>query len=479
MIAVTYVFSFFLAALAVLLLITGVMTAAAGDTGDAASFLIASALWLFLAGTMNLALRGRERRLKPRERFLLAALAFTLLPVFASVPILVILPQEGFVNAYFEAVSGMTTTGWSALGETHLLPTGIVLWRAMLQWMGGASILLIVIFILAPSRVGGLPDSQSGPIDHSGSIERQRLGLALSRVLPLYLAITSLCFVLLSLSGVPVLDAFTLASAAIATSGFTSHSAPIGDYLPDLAIWTITIFSTVCATSFLWLRRLLRSGSAAFSHRESFFVVGCVLAVGLLASNMLYQSGGGTLGGSLRDGFSIAASIITTSGLEVRVGGHATLTYGLLLTLVFIGGASFSTAGGVKMFRIGAMAVQSGRELVRLVYPHAIRAARFGTQTYNIQIMKAIWSLLFAALLTAMLAAIALGHAGMDVDQAILGGFAAVSNMSISLFGDANTVVRMAALPDVTKLVLCAAMAVGRIEILAVLAAIYLPFWRN
>jgi trk system potassium uptake protein TrkH len=223
----------------------------------------------------------------------------------------------------------------------------------------------------------------------------------------------------------------------------------------------------------------LRAEPAALRHRESFYLLGTVVFAGFITSDLLLQSSGGGSLAALRDGFSIAASIITTSGLEARVGGHATLPFGLLLILIFIGGASFSTAGGLKMFRIGAMAVQSGRELVRLVYPHAIRSARFGSQAYNIQVMKAVWSLLFAALILALVASTALGFADIPVDQAVLGGFGAVSNMSIGLFGEANTVVEFQELPEITKLVICAAMALGRMEVLAAIAVLYLPFWRN
>ena len=228
MIAVLYVYSYFVAGIALLLLLNGILATGMGPEGSAPAFLISAALLLFAAGAINLAVRGRERRLKPRERFVLAFGAYLTLPVLACVPVVVAMPDVAFLDAYFEAVSALTTTGWSALPEADRLPQSILLWRALMQWMGGAMILMIVIFILAPARVGGLPDSQAGPLDYSASVERQRLGLALSRVLPLFAAFTSACFILLTLSGVQLLDAFTLATAAVSTSGFTARTAPIG-----------------------------------------------------------------------------------------------------------------------------------------------------------------------------------------------------------------------------------------------------------
>ncbi len=479
MIAVVYIFSFFLAALGALLLIAGVLSGAAGETEVAPALFISAALWIFVAGAINMALRGRERRLKPRQRFLLVSLVFLVLPVFAAVPILIAVPDAGFVNAYFEAVSGLTTTGWSALGDTEALPLGIVLWRAQLQWLGGGIVLLVVIFVLAPARVGGLPDSQAGPLDHVGAFERQRLLFALWRVVPLYVAFSSLCFVLLTVTGTAPFDAFVLASAAVATSAFTAQAGELGSYVNDPGIWIITVFSTVSAASFLWLRRLLRANRTALQHRESFYLLAIVIALGLVMSLLIYSGTGSGIGAALRDGFSTAAAVITTSGLEARAGGMLSLPYALLLILILVGGASFSTAGGIKMFRVGAMAVQSTRELVRLVYPHAIRAARFGTQAYNIQIMKAIWSLLFAALVAAGLGAAAFGVAGLPLDQALLGGFGAVSNMAVPLSPEPNTTLAFAAIPDGAKLVLCLIMAAGRVELLILLSVLFAPLWRG
>ncbi|MFN0263659.1 potassium transporter TrkG [Tepidamorphus sp. 3E244] len=479
MIPVLFVYSYFVAGLALLMFVNGVVSAITVSDGGGQAFVISAALLLFAAGCINLAIRGSERRLRPRERFSLAFAVYLTMPLLAALPILVFQPQIAVLDAYFETVSGLTTTGWSVLPETDTLPTSIVLWRSLLQWMGGAMILLIVIFMLSPARVGGLPDSQAGPIDYTGNYERQRVGFALSRVLPLFIGATMACLALLALTGIDLLDAFVLSTASLSTSGFTARTEPIGDYLPDSAIWIVTLFSTLAATSFLWLRRLLRGEPSALRHRESYYVIITVGGIGFVLTYLLTAAGGGTILGNIRDGFSIAASIVTTSGLETRVGGHSTLPYALLLILVFVGGSSFSTAGGIKMFRVGAMAVQSMRELIRLVYPHAIRAARFGTQTYNIQIMKSVWSLLFAALFASLLAACALGFAGLPVDQAILGGFGAVSNMAVDLFADGNQLVRFETLPIVTKGALCFVMIVGRLEVLAALAVLFLPNWRG
>lgn len=478
MIAVLYVYSYFVASLSLVLIANGLIAAAMGQGDTAPAFFISAALLLFVGGSINLALRGYERRLKPRERFILAFVVYLTLPALAALPLLVLMPEIALLDAYFEAVSALTTTGWSVLPEADRLPASILTWRALLQWIGGAVTLFIVIFILAPARVGGLPIRRR-PIDRATNMERQRLGFALARILPVYGVATLACLVLLTLTGIDLLDAFVLSTASMSTSAFTARTAALGDYLPDLAIWLITLFSVISATSFLWLRRLLSGEHSAIEHRESYYVIGTVFVVGLVLSYILQASGGGTALGNLRDGFSIAASVVTTSGLEARIGGYFAMPYAVLLILLIIGGASFSTAGGIKMFRVGAMAVQSVRELVRLVYPHAIRAARFGTQSYNIQIMKSVWSMLFAALMVATLTAAALAYAEIPVDQAILGGFGAVSNMAIGLIGDGNQLVRMDLLPAITKTVLCVAMVIGRLEILAALAVLYLPFWRG
>ena len=187
MIPVVYVFAYFLAALAVSLILPAIVAIGLGEGTLGLDFLISAALWIFVAGAMMLSLRGRERRLRPAQRYLLAFMLWLLLPVVGAVPLMMTVDGVGFVSAYFEAVSGLTTTGASVLPVPEELPRSVVLWLAMMQWFGGGLTLLVVVLALAPSGVGGLPETHSRMIEHGGLPERRRLVLLVRDVFPLYL----------------------------------------------------------------------------------------------------------------------------------------------------------------------------------------------------------------------------------------------------------------------------------------------------
>jgi trk system potassium uptake protein TrkH len=471
--AVLYNFAYALAALAALMCCSGMTAAFLLEQQDGvAILLIASGLWAYVAGLILIAFRGTDRRLRARERFILAVMLFTVLPLLGAVPIKMMLEGITMADAYFEAVSAMTTTGWTALPAEERLPVALLLWRSVLQWLGGLITLLAFVFILAPARVGGLPDSFAGRIEHRPTVEGDRVLLAVRDVAPIYTVASLVCMVLLLAQQADLIDAITFTSAALATGGFTSRSADLSGF-PLGILWTVTLFSLVGAMSIIWQRQVVRGRRNMFQHRESVFLIATILIIGVFLGAFLTDAAGGRAWLNMSEGFAIVASVVTTSGLEIRTGGQEAMPYALLLGLVLVGGASFSTAGGVKLFRIGAMLTQSLREMTRLVYPHAIRPARFGTQTYNIQIMKAVWSMLFATMSVVLAGALIFSLAGLPADQAILGGAAAASNFAASLSVDAiGTPLTLANQPDPVKLVLAALMIAGRLEILAVLAVL-------
>jgi trk system potassium uptake protein TrkH len=469
--AVLYNFAYALALLAGLMCASGLTASLLfGEEQGVGALLIASGLWGYVAGLILIAFRGTDRRLRARDRFILAVMIFTLLPLLAALPIQMMVDGATMVDAYFEAVSAMTTTGWSALPAEEQLPVALLLWRSVLQWLGGLLAVLTFVFILAPARVGGLPDSFAGRIEHRPTAEGDRVLLAVRDVAPIYTGASFVCLILLLAQQADLIDAITFSSAALSTGGFTARSQDLAGF-PVGIMWTVTFFTLVGAMSIIWLRQVVRGRRNMFQHRESLFAIAIVFAVGLALGAFLTDAAGGNMLLNMSEGMAIAASVVSTGGLEIRTGGQEVLPYALLLGLALVGGASFSTAGGIKLFRIGAMLTQSVRELTRLVYPHAIRPARFGTQSYNIQIMKAVWSMLFATTVTVLLGSMVFGIAGVPPDQAVLGGVATSSNFAASITLDGiGTPLDYGNLPDMTKLALAALMVMGRLEILAVLA---------
>ena len=476
MIPVLFVFAYFLGALAVALMVPAVIAAGIEETEYVRDFLLTSVLLIFLAGALVLSLRGRERRLRVAQRFWLALLLWMLLPAFAALPVLLILDNAHPIDAYFETVSALTTTGARVLAAPEHLPRSLVFWLALLQWLGGALTLLVVVLVLAPSGVGGLPETHQRLVEHGGLPERRRLVMILRDIAPIYVGATMLCFVLLAFTGIDPLDALCLAFASVSTGGFAPRSEELSAYVPSFGIVVVMLFMVYGATSVLWHRDIVNARWAAVrAHRESLWLAALCLGFGLVAALAYFRAAGHAPLLALRDGLFTATSLMTTTGLEVRYASFEVLPLTLVLTVMAVGAAAFSTGGGIKLFRLGAMLVQAGRELTRLVYPHSIRPARYGSQEYDIQIMKAIWSGALVFVAGALALSWIIAAEGIAYEGSALAALAILSNAGPVYSSDwavGQEWLSYAQMSYATKVALSAGMILGRLEILAAIAII-------
>lgn len=477
MIPVVFVFSYFLTALSMALLLPAIVAIGLREGSLGLDFLISAALSVFVAGAIMLGLRGREWRLRPAQRYLLALLLWLVLPVVAAVPLMMTIDGLSPLNAYFESVAGLTTTGASVLPPPEELPRSVVLWLATLQWFGGALTLLVVILALAPSGVGGVPEAHSQLVEHGGLPERRRLMLVVRDIFPIYLGATAATF--LALAATEELDAFEalcLAFAAVSTGGFTPRSAPISEYVPSVGQFVLIVAMIYGATNVLWQRDILQLRLArARLHRESVWVIGLCVGFGIAAAFAFFQAAGQGAAVALRDGIFTATALISTTGFEIRNASFEIFPVTLIVILVAVGAASFSTGGGIKVFRVAAMLVQGGRELNRLVYPHGIRPSRLGGQLYDIQVMKAIWSAFLAFVFAVFGLSLLVAAGGVPYEGSVLAALSAISNIGplyASDWTDASGWRAYSDLHPTVRLGLCFGMILGRLEVVAVLGLV-------
>ena len=471
MIPVVYVFAYFLAALSVALIVPAIIAAGLGEGAQAVDFLVSALVSIFVAGSMMLSLSGRERRLRPAQRYLLALLLWTLLPIVGALPLLLGVPSLSPIDAYFEAVSGLTTTGATVLPAPERLPRSIVLWLGMLQWIGGGLTLLVVVLALAPTGVGGLPETHARMIEHGGLPEKRRLVLVIRDIFPIYLGATALTFLALAATELDAFEALVLAFSSVSTGGFTPRSVDLGEYVSSFGLAVMTAAMLYGATNVLWHRDLLHlRRRQSFAHRESVWMIGLCLVLGLVAGYRYLEASGRGAWVALRDGIFTATSLVTTTGFEVRYAGFEVFTVVVVATVLSIGATSFSTGGGIKVFRIGAMVLQGGRELNRLIYPHGVRPSTLGGQVYDMQVMKAIWSGFLAFVLAAIALSLLLAAEGIPYDGSVIGALSALSNAGPIYASDWAGAgwPAYSELGSGTRLMLCAGMILGRLEVIAV-----------
>ncbi len=484
MVGVSYLLSQALAGFAIALLLPAAVGLAAGETTAARAFLLIAALLGFVAAAVIFALRGRVRAIGRVGSYVLIVAVWTIPAVIAAVPLM----RAGgtdYLTALFESVSGLTTTGASALETVTSVGLAGIFFRAELQWLGGFLTLVTIATVVAATGLGGLSGSQvalvSGVEDRFG-----RLLTTIRQILAAYSALTVLCIALLFGSGIPPFEAVCIALSTLSTGGFMPIDGTFADYDNPFANGVVAVFMLIGATSIVWHRMLLEGRWQRLAeHRESYWLISVAVLVSLYYVVVFadpLSAGVSSPPHWITGGFLTGISLVSTTGFEAHPGAIAALPAVLALLLAFVGGSGVSTAGGIKYYRIGALLTLSGQELRRLIYPHSVRESRFGSVTYDLEMMKAILSNLFVCLLAIVVALILLAMSLPDFGAAITATIAAFSNIGpLYTAGLADTVAwtPYSEFDGFAKLVFIATMILGRLEILVVLAAFNLAYWRS
>ena len=479
MVGVLHILSRVLGGLALAMLLPAAIAIITND-GAGESYLLVSGLTGFLSGAIYFALQGRPPRFDRGAGFVLAAVLWIVLPVIAAIPI-ALHTDIGYVAALFEAVSGFTTTGATVFGSLAEVGRSTIFWRAELQWLGGLATLVTFVTILAPAGIGGLSTRGLAAIGGFSDAGQERVLHALRPVARLYGLFTGLCVILLFFGGVPTFDAICLALSTVSTGGFMPVDGNLSVYRSAFAEGVVAVFMVFGATSIVWHRMLLEGGRAGrVEQHETWWVIGMMVAVGLVYA--WYFSGSGDLAHTLGNGLFSSISLISTSGFEVRAGGLAAIPDTLAILLALGGAAALSTAGGIKYYRIGAMTVQSMHELRRMVFPHSVRSTRFGSQPYDIRLLKSVWANLVMVVVVVIASALLLSIRLPSFDGAMLAAVSAFSNIG-PLYSHEWMI--GAGWPPYgefgafAQLVMIVTMILGRIEVIALFAALTVAYRRD
>lgn len=448
-----------------------------GEPELAARFGLYMALGLFVSASGILALRGHRVRLSRIGGFVLIVAVWLGWSVLATVPIMD-MTDLSLVRSFFEAVSGLTTSGASVVNNKEPLPATLLLYRSQLEWMGGFLTVCMVVLILAPAGAGGLPErplviyqrGNEGAVRQVWQIVRQ-IGL-------IYLTTTLLCSAGLMLTGTPPQSAANLAMMSVATGGFTIFNTSIDSQVSSIGMLVMTVFLFIGASNVFWLSAI-RNGrwSVVRKFREPFILTAFVIVLATIIATELRLVGSGVGFGSLvSESLFNAMSLISTSGVESRPGVFALLSVPALLFVILFGGSSFSTAGGIKLYRLGAMASQSLRELNRLVYPSIVQDRRFGRAKLELTVVNAVWSYFAVAVFTVFVGIFALAAAGLRFSEAVTASVAFFANAGpfyqAAAFQSSQALVAFADFSDAALLIGAIIMLFGRLEVIVLLGAV-------
>jgi len=436
---------------------------------------------IFFGGCLTL-LAGREEATSgPREAFLLTVLVWLVLPAIAAIPFL--FAGNTLSDSVFESVSGLTTTGSTTFTGLDDMPRGILLWRAILQWIGGIGIIVTAIAILPMLRVGGMQLFQIESSDVSGKFLPRVTEIAAQTGI-VYLVLSVLCGLLYNINGMNTFDSVAHAMTTMSAGGYSTHDASLayfGNGVSSVAI-LFMILAGLPFASFVLLAR----GNPAPLLRNSQPRVYLGLMVGAIIVLMAYNSLGSgaavfeNMGDSLRTtAFSVTAVMTGTGYANANYAAWGPGSTAIFLMLMFFGGCAGSAACGLKIFRLEIASRAIISHIQRMTSPNRLAPVRYNDKVVDEDTIQSVLVFMFLYLATFVITAALLGLTGVDAVTAISGAATSVSNVGPGLGSVIGPVGTFQSLPDAAKWICSIAMLLGRLEFVAVFVVLTPRFWRG
>lgn len=432
---------------------------ALGEVPAARGLGTSALIGMFLGGACLTATRGLDRRVGPPAALRLLVLGWITGPLVAAPSFGAV--SEDAVQAIFEAVSALTTTG-ATLTEPDSMPRSLVVWRSMLQWLGGLATLILAVTVLAglDDRRAGLRRSSLLTIE-SGDLF-SNLGRALIRLGAVYAGLTAVGFIALAFAGASTFEALSLALSGVSTGGYVPRGGELTEWLPLPAIFVLAVLCVLGAGNMAVLYEHVTRGRVT----RRFGDVRSMLAIALACGVLMLLSVGPAAGLA---GFFDALFAVTTAGFSVSA-SDPVLPVVALVTLAMAGGAAVSTSGGIKMARLRLLIRRAGHDILLLVQPSAVGGSRFAGRTVNESALVSVWAYALAYPVVMALGALALGPFAADMGIAWSVSGAALTNAG-PIAGQSYGEVGTGGLVIVSVL-----MILGRVEILPLAAVIFLLF---
>ncbi len=442
----------------------------------------ASALALtFSAGLLSwLPVQHVRHELRIRDGFLVTSLFWTVLGLAGSLPFMLTAGLElSAMDAIFESISGLTTTGATVITGLDTLPRSILIYRQLLQWLGGIGIIVIAVAVLPMLGIGGM---QLYRAEIPGPTKDRKLTPRIAETAKalffVYLGLTAVCALAFWAAGMTGFDAVAHAFSTVAIGGFSTHDASMGYFQSNTILLICSLFMVISAMNFglhflSWRRRSL---AGYRQDSESRFFLGVLLIGVAVTCSYLILTDTLSLSDSLVHGLFQTISITTTTGFATQdFATWPTFLPVMLIMFSFMGGCVGSTAGGIKAVRLMLIAKQGVRELKQLVHPKAIIPLKIGKHRVEASVVSAVWSFFAVYMFVFVTVMLALLGTGMDFLTAFSAVAASINNLGPGL-GDVAA--NYASITPVAKGLLCLAMLLGRLEIFTLLVLFTPMFWR-
>ncbi|MBC7132513.1 MAG: TrkH family potassium uptake protein [Roseovarius sp.] len=413
-----------------------------------------------------------------RQAFLLTTTVWVVLPLFGALPFMFGATQLAFVDAFFESMSGMTTTGTTVIAGLATLPKGLLLWRGILQWLGGLGIVIVALVFLPEMRVGGMQFFRSEGFDTLGKALPRTIDIS-KGVLNIYLGLTAVCTLSYIALGMGAFDATVHALTTVSTGGFSTSDSSFGAF-PGAPQYACVLFMVLASLPFVRmmqgvqgnLRPLLQDTQVRTYIRWLFYAFAALAAYDILALGQFEEA-------RLRERLFNVVSVFSGTGYgdgDVTAYGH--FPFAILIIVGAIGGCTSSTGCSIKIFRYQIMLRALGQQARRIFHPSSVLVLRHEGRRVEDEVLQSVMLLFTMYILSLGLFSVALELTGLTLMESITGAWTAIFNIGPAFGPSVGPTGSVQAFPEAAKALMILAMLMGRLEIIAVIVLLLPRFWR-
>ncbi len=448
---------------------------------DSHSFLSSSFITILIGTLFVLANLQREYQLNLKQTFLFSTFAWIAIAGFGALPFILSDINFSVSDSFFESMSGITTTGSTVVTNLDTSPKSILIWRAIMQWLGGVGIIVMAITVLPLLKVGGM---QLFKIESSDKPEKilPRTSQVAFIIISTYLVLTFCCAFFYKILGMSLFDSIAHAMTTIATGGFSTHNDSIGYFNNSNIEIIATIFIILGSIPFIAYLKFIKGDRKIFF--QDIQIKGLVylflLSTLIMFTYLFFNNNSILILEKIRIASFNVVSILSGTGYvtnDFSLWGKFPLIF--FLFLMFIGGCAGSTACGIKIFRFQLLFLFLNNQVKKIIYPNNVFILKYNNQKITDSYMNSVIIFIFAYLFIFILTAMLLSVTGLDFLSAISGAATSISNVGPGLGEMIGPNGNFKSIPEISKWILAFGMLLGRLELFAVLILFFPSFWRN
>ena len=421
-----------------------------------------------------------NKKLNLQQAFLLTSLSWITIAIFGSLPFVFSSLNLSFTDAFFESMSGITTTGSTIITNLDGAPKAILLWRALLQWLGGIGIIVMAITLMPIMNVGGMQLFKISASHNAEKIFPKSKEISL-KLISIYLSLTVICSIFYNIFGMNFFDSITHSMTTIATGGFSNYNESIGYFDSNLIEFTSIIFIFLGSLPFIAYIKFLNGDKRIFftdSQIKLFFKI-TLISIAILIFYLIFKNGNLNGTNIISLSFNVISILTGTGYVTEDFSNWGNFPIIFFLVLMFIGGCAGSTTCGIKVFRIQILYQFISNQLKKIIYPRGVFLIKYEKSNIDDKFMSSIISFIYLYIIIFFVITALLSISGLDFVTAISGAATSISNVGPGIGENIGPNGNFSQLNDLSKWILSLAMIMGRLEIFAILILFIPSFWRK